>query len=204
MRRRKVWLHARPGRKRRALVDGLFVRIGKTLRALRLGERQHGDVAVVALPFLSQFGRERADAEERRARCGDGQNGGIVQRPRHRRLARDGVLHRVVGLDGLPARATPAGACPHRHLDAEAVGLGDRVAEEFQPLRAQELHGAARRTSRADLEDQHAADAGRLHRVEVSLHALARRVAVHEVPVHPRAGGVRRVCKRLFERRGGC
>ena len=74
VRRREVRLHAAAGRKRRALVDGLFVRIGKTFRALRLRERQYGDVAVVALPFLLHLGRERADAKERRARCGDGQN----------------------------------------------------------------------------------------------------------------------------------
>ena len=55
------------------------------------------------------------------------------------------------------------------------------------------------RHAEIDLQEEHAADAGNLHRMQVRLHLLSVLIAIHEIPIDARAGRVRRAEKFLFQ-----
>ncbi len=193
-------LDARLRRVRRPIIERLFIDIGNPALAGGRGKRQHRNVAVEVIPGLLEFRGERPLAEERRARRRPGQGRAEVQRAGDVGLAGDQVLHGLLGADPWPAAAAPAGTGVEGQLQAQALGLLDRVPEESLPLRAHELDRPAR-NAHIHLHQQPAAKPGLGHRLQVGRNPLPRHVAIHEKPIRPRPRLRGRIAKARVERR---
>jgi hypothetical protein len=94
------------------------------------------------------------------------------------------MLHGLLGLDPRPARATPAGPCGQGELQAKPICLGHGMLEQLLPGLAHELNRPAGNAD-VDLQEDHTADTGSLHCLEVRRDALAGEIAIHDIPINP-------------------
>ena len=96
----------------------------------RRRKRQHHHVAVELVLRLLQLRRQPAVAEERRPRLRARQDFVEVLRPGDLDRAGHEVLHGLLRLHPRPAAAGPARPGVQRDLQAQPLGLGDRVLEQ--------------------------------------------------------------------------
>ena len=167
-------------------VECFFVHVRDARAARRGRESQHTRILIIGLPRLKERRGERLPPKERRPGRWTGENGVEGGGPIRLRLAGHEVLHRQGRRDPWPPGAAPAGACAERHLQAQAVGLREGVADELLPRRAHELHRPTR-DAEADFEIDRAADAGGFHGLQVGCHPFPGKVAIHEIPIDPGA-----------------
>ena len=95
-----------------------------------------------------------------------------------------GLIH------GPPLPFQPASLFMFTSMPSRAASEQD-VLEQFAPLRAGERHGPDA-GALIDFHNQHAADARRLHRLQIGGDALAGEIAVQPEPVDPGLGRLRR------------
>ena len=180
------------GARKREVVDDLAcaVRADRAGHASRfhcgaLGGRyrpgEHGDVLVE--PVRIRRGRQRVRERFRTFHVG--------QRVADR-------LHRVRGGDPWSTRRRIAAAVREAHAHLPLGRLLDGELDRVEPVRRVERE-RPRRNRAAGVEDRHAAQTHRRHRVEVRHDARARDVAVHPVPPHLGPGRIGRRAERRHE-----
>ncbi len=187
----------------RPKIERFFVAVGDTGLALWGGHGEHGDVLIKFPPLPGQGGRERRQAKKRSARRRPGQGGVEMAGSGRGSHAGHDILHGMFHRHPGSAGAAPTRARPERDLQSELIGLVHGLPEQSLPGGTHERHGPAGNPE-ADFQENRAADARDLHRLQVGRHALAVEVAVHEIPINPRPGRVGRSSKILLKRGRSC
>ena len=183
-RRGQVRLDPRLRRIRGAVDECLLIQVRDARFALGCGERQHGHVAVVFLPGALQLGRQRVLAEERLARLRAGKHGveragpsTVVSLATRCCMDCSGLTH------GPPVPVQPGPALTVICRPSRSASR-DACAKSVCHWGLMNFTGP--RDADVDLHDDHAADAGGLHRFQIRRHPLAVQVPVHPEPVDPR------------------
>ena len=169
--------------------SGLGLNAFQTGIPRRGGKGQDGDVLVIMGGFLG-FPQDRFK----------------MARPFDVGLGPNDLLHRKFRRDPRTAAAAPASVIIHIDLQSQTMGFGADMLKQLAPDRRTERRLAFGRAL-VHFHDEHAADAGPLHRLEVGGDAVTGQIAIEPEPIHPRSRRSRWLQEALFQTAGsanGC